>query len=164
MLKPSAANPLPIQFTPFRKEDFAKDGGVAFFNQFMQQIVNEVNRANGSAGKVVIPNGIDVNGATVSGVGTPQGPTDAISQAHAEGNYSAPAVGPQLDLGGKHALKGLTGVQIQANTATTNIATIQNQLAAGFTGTIPLAKLTSGGANGSITVTSGIITSAVNPT
>lgn len=36
--------------------------------------------------------------------------------------------------------------------------------ATGFTGTVPLAKLTTGGTNGSLTFTSGILTGRVNPT
>jgi hypothetical protein len=36
--------------------------------------------------------------------------------------------------------------------------------AGGFTGTVPLAKLTGGGVNGSLTFTNGILTARVNPT
>lgn len=157
-------NSLPIQYTPFRKEDLQSDGGIAFFNQQLQQIVNAVNIGQGHAGKVVIPNGIDVNGATISGVGTPKAPSDAVSQGHAESNYSAPAVAPKLDIGGPNALKGLTGVTIQANKSTADVTAIQAQLAAGVSGTITIPKLTGGGTNGSITVTGGIITAFVNPT
>jgi hypothetical protein len=34
----------------------------------------------------------------------------------------------------------------------------------GFTGTVPLAKITGGGADGSLTITNGIITAATAPT
>jgi hypothetical protein len=42
--------------------------------------------------------------------------------------------------------------------------TVNGNLKAGFSGTISLAKLTTGGANGSITVVSGIITAVTPPT
>lgn len=41
---------------------------------------------------------------------------------------------------------------------------VDGKFTPGFTGTVPLAKLTTGGANGSITVAAGLITAAVNPT
>ncbi len=44
------------------------------------------------------------------------------------------------------------------------IATVNGNLAAGYSGTISLAKLTGTGTNGSITVVNGIITSVVQPT
>lgn len=43
-------------------------------------------------------------------------------------------------------------------------ATYNANLAAGFSGTVPLAKLTTGGTNGSLTIQNGIITSVVAPT
>lgn len=50
------------------------------------------------------------------------------------------------------------GDAIAANTAV--IAIINAQLAAGFTGTITTAKLTPGGANGSMTFTNGVLTAS----
>jgi hypothetical protein len=41
---------------------------------------------------------------------------------------------------------------------------LNSNLAAGYTGTVPLAALTSGGTQGSLTVTNGIITAVVKPT
>lgn len=41
---------------------------------------------------------------------------------------------------------------------------VDNKFSSGFTGSVPLAKLTTGGANGSLTVVNGLITAATDPT
>jgi hypothetical protein len=146
--------PPPIQRVQFTKEDFTTDEGVARFNAIYAQHVGATQALQGSGGRTTLFSGLDVQGQTVTGLGAPQGDTDAVSLAHANGNYSAPAVGPQLDIGGPNALKGLTGLYL----------TFQQFLQAGANGTITLAKLTSGGANGSITVKKGQITAFTNPT
>lgn len=163
-----AATPLPIQRYQVTKEDFEKPER---FNVFLSQLTNAVQAVQGSGGPSVLPSGIDVAGATVSGLRSPTSPTDAVSAGHADSNYGAANVGPLLDIGGKHTLKGLTGLQLtsnsQAKTLTglqTSVTAIQGTLAVGVSGTIPLAKLTGGGANGSITVTGGIISAFVAPT
>lgn len=158
---PLTQRPLPIQNFQLTPDDFKNPGRL---NTMMQQVITAVQALQGTGGRTVLPSGVDVQGDTVSGLGAPKSQTDAISQGHAESSYSAPVVGPQLDIGGKHALKGLTLVQMQANQNATDVATILAKLAAGASGTITLAKLTGGGSNGSITVTGGIITAFVNPT
>jgi hypothetical protein len=55
----------------------------------------------------------------------------------------------------------LTGLLNQGYPAAENLA---NGVAVARSVTIPVAKLTLGGANGSLTFTNGILTSAVNPT
>lgn len=99
--------PRPVQFPVLRKEQFATDEGVAYFNLAMSQIVNAINQNNGQAGAVVLPSGVDVQGSSVTGLGAPSDPTDAVSLGHSNTNYGAPAVAPQLDIGGKNTLKGL---------------------------------------------------------
>ena len=147
---------IPIQYTPFTAEHFSTPEGVAFVNLQMQQMVNAINAGNGAAGRVALPNGVDMKGSTVSNVGAPTSESDAISSGHAEAKYSAASVSPSLDIGGKNALKGLSYLyEWQQSNA---------QLSAGVSGTITIPKLTSGGTNGSITVTKGIITAFKNPT
>jgi hypothetical protein len=94
----------PIQFTPLTKADL-DDPNLGFLNQVLTQFANGINAGNGAMGKTVLPSGIDVKGATVSGVGEPQAPTDAVSKGHAEKNYSAAALAPQLEGSGKYSLK-----------------------------------------------------------
>lgn len=101
------STPRPVQFPVMRKEQFASDEGVSYFNLAMSQIVNAINQNNGQAGAVVLPSGVDVQGSSVTGLGAPTSPTDAVSLGHSNTNYGAPAVGPQLDIGGKNTLKGL---------------------------------------------------------
>jgi hypothetical protein len=142
--------PRQVQFTAMRKEDLQSDEGVSFFNQQMSEIVRAINQANGTAGQVVLNQGVDVAGSTVTGLGAPSNPTDAVSLGHANGNYGPAAVGPQLDLGGSSTLKGLSGVYLLMGQS--------------FSGKITLAKLTGGGSEGSITVVGGLITEVVEPT
>ena len=120
----------------------------------LQQVIQRVNEHSGVAGPTKLPSGADVQGKTVTGLAEPTSPTDAISAGHAKSQYSAGSLAPQLDIGGSHALKGLTGLQLQFN------STFQNAQS----GTVPLAKLTSGGTQGSYTVTNGVITAIVLPT
>lgn len=144
------SQPRPIQFTPLRKEQFASDEGVSFVNLQLSQIVNAINRGSGQAGQVVNPAGFDVAGGTVTGLGSPTEPGDAVSLAHSQANYGATAVGSQLDIGGNQTLKGLAAVYAAV------------QPGNGVSGTIVIPKLTT--TNGSITVKNGIIVGFVNPT
>ena len=98
---------LPLQPPIFRKEHFATDAGVSYVNQQMMQMAMAINASRGEFGPAVIPSGVDVQGASVTGLGSPSGPTDAVSAGHATTNFGAPSVGPQLDIGGTHTLKGL---------------------------------------------------------
>ena len=148
----AAPNQMPIQYTPFTKEHFQTKEGIAFVNLQMSQIVNALNRGTGQSGPVVIPAGVDVAGGSVTGLGTPSNPSDAVSLGHAQGNYGPAAVAPNLDLGGTHTLKGLAAVYASV------------QPGANVSGTIALAKLTGPGANGSITIKNGIVTAFTPPT
>jgi len=115
-------NPVPLQFTAFRKEDFQSESGIAAFNLQLQQIVNALNEGNGSVSRVSLPYGVDVRGSTISNVGDPKNPTDAVSQGHVSTNYGAPTLRPQLDIGGKQTLKGLTYLYAQQPTTAAAIA------------------------------------------
>ena len=152
--QPPAATPLPIQRYQVTKEDFEKPER---FNVYLSQIVGAVQSLQGTGGPSLLPSGIDVAGSRVSGLGAPAHPSDAISSGHAQSQFSPEVIGPNLDIGGKNALKGLTGLQMGQNA-------LQAALAAGVSGTVTLAKITGGGANGSLTVVGGIITAIVNPT
>ena len=158
--------PNPIQNFQWKKEDFASEGGMGRINTQMQQLITAVQALQGTAGPTLMPSGINVNGARVAGLGAPEHPDDAISSSHAAGNFSPAVVSPQLDLGGDHALKGLTILQSQASQASTAIKAIQAILApgTGVSGTVTLIKLTGGGANGHLTFVNGIITAFLAPT
>jgi len=146
-----ASNPLPIQFTPFTKKHFETDAGIAFVNQTLSQLTTTINALLGSGGPTLLPSGIDVQGAKVTGLAAPESESDAVSLSHAQGNYSAPAVAPQLDLGGKNTLKGLAAVY----------SVVQPGI--GTSTTLTLAKLTGGGSSGSITIKNGVVTAFTPP-
>jgi hypothetical protein len=147
---PPADNPQPIQFTAFTKEEFQSDAGIARLNLLLAQYTPVINRLLGASGPTLLPSGVDVRGATVTGLGPPQSESDAVSSGHANSKYGAAAVSPELDLGGGNTLKGLSNLYLLIGQS--------------FTGKITLAKLTGGGANGSITVSGGWIVSVVEPT
>lgn len=52
----------------------------------------------------------------------------------------------------------ISDIQTDVSSLQTDVSGIESQLSAGFTGTIATAKLTPGGANGSMTFTNGILT------
>lgn len=124
------ANPvIPIQAPLFRESDL-KQEGIGYLNQWATQVTLAANLANGAVGPSVLPSGINVQGGRVTGLSAPQHSTDAISSGHAQTQFSAPSLQPQLDIGGKNTLKGLAylyGWQQQNQAA---IATIPN----GYTG------------------------------
>jgi hypothetical protein len=102
--QPPTASVTPIQFQHLSAEDF-KDPTAGTFNLWASQLTNLVNNIAGSAGRTMLPAGVDVAGSTVSGIGEPSSPSDAVSKAHAEANYSAAALAPQLEAGQKNSLK-----------------------------------------------------------
>ena len=158
-----ANTPLPIQNFQLTKSDL-EDPSLGRLNVMLQQVIQRVNAHSGVSGPTILPSGADVQGKTVTGLAAPTSPTDAISSGHADSQYGAASLSPQLDIGGSSALKGLTSLQMTSNSQATSIAAIQSTLAPGASGTVTLAKITGGGANGSLTFAGGIITGFTPPT
>jgi hypothetical protein len=143
------ANPAstPVQFTQFSLEDLQSESGINNLNTLLTQLTKTVNANIGTAGPVVQPSGIDVQGATISNVGGVGPEHEAVSKSYAEKNYSAAAIGPQLEGNGKFPLKTVrrvndgqqqekfsTFLNSVANVApTSNTSTIS---ASGFTATV----------------------------
>lgn len=146
-----ASNLLPIQYTTMTKEQFASDAGVTCHNQQMSQIVTTLNALLGSGGPTLLPSGIDVRGAKVTGLAAPTDPSDAVSAGHASATYSPAAVAPHLDIGGSQTLKGLAAVY----------SVVQPGM--GTSTTLALAKVTGGGSNGSVTIKNGVVTTFTPP-
>ena len=142
-----ANRPLPIQNFQLTKSDI-EDPSLGRLNVMLQQVIQRVNEHSGVSGTTLLPSGVDVQGSTVTGLAAPSSASDAISAGHADSQYSASALAPQLDLGGKNALKGLAGIQLQMQQAAS--------------GTVTIPKLTT--ANGRITFKNGLVVSFVQPT
>lgn len=153
----SVVHPLPIQNFQLSKEHFTTDQGVKQFNILMQQVITSLQAVQGVAGPSVLPSGIDVAGAKVSGLAAPEHESDAVSLGHAQGSFSPATQQQQLDIGAPYALKGLTSLFLQFNQSQAAIAALPS-------GAVILAKLTVGGTNGSITFKNGAITAFTNPT
>jgi hypothetical protein len=154
--------PPPIQRVNFTEDDFK--GNVARFNTIMAQLTGAVQALQGSGGRTSLVSGLEMQGETVSGLGSPQGPTDAVSSGHVESNYGPDTTSKALDIGGSNCLKGLAATYGQSQLNSTAITAIQAILAkgTGISGTLIIPKLTT--ANGSLTFVNGIITAFTQPT
>lgn len=113
----SRVTPLPIQNFQLSKEHFTTDQGVKSVNVLMQQVITAVQALQGTAGPSVLPSGIDVAGAKISGLAAPEHPSDAVSLGHAQDSFSPATQQQQLDIGAPYALKGLTGLYLKFNQA-----------------------------------------------
>lgn len=126
--------PLPIQYTPLRKEDFASHSGVSFINQYLSQITTTINAFVGAGGPTVLPAGADLRGSVLSGLGAPSAASDAVPLGHATNAFGPATQQQQLDIGKPYALKGLTGLW-------SKVAQIQQQSPSQYTGTAPYVNL-----------------------
>lgn len=124
---PYNGNPVPIQAPNFREEDLKAENGYGYLNQWATQVTLAANLANGAVGPTVLPKGLDTQGGRITGIPAPEHPSDAISSGHAQTQFSAPSLQPQLDIGGKNTLKGLSylyGWQQQNQAAIQNAITL----------------------------------------
>jgi hypothetical protein len=102
--RPAASPVQPFQQIQLKLDDLTTPG-LPVLNSLFQQMFTQVNQLTGTAGPTQLASGVDVAGKTVSNLGEPQTATDAVSKGHAERNYSAAALAPQLESGGPAALK-----------------------------------------------------------
>ena len=121
---PPVASPQPIQFTPFRKEHFDSDHGIAFVNLQFSQLVTSLNSLFGQAGPTLLPSGVDVRGASVTGLAAPTAPSDAVSLSHAQAAFGPATQQSELDIGGAHMLKGFAYALSGIQSLSTAVATI----------------------------------------
>ena len=139
------------------------------------KLTDAVNNLLGYNGPAVISNSLDVRGNNVQNVANPVSGTDAMNLQTADAKYSPSVTSSQLDVTGSNPLKGLTylyyqkyvnkiiagaGISLTPAAGTGNV-TVSG---AGVSVTIATAKLTSGGTNGSLTFTGGILTAQVPAT
>lgn len=98
----------PIQFTQLTSEDLKSPETL---NTIFSQVFRSINQGIGAGGPTPLLSGANVAGKTISGIGEPQSLTDAVSKGHAEANYSAAAIAPQLEQGsGKTGLKSYRAI------------------------------------------------------
>lgn len=141
---PPDNKPNRVQFPVLKKEDFQTDHGVSMFNIQLSQLATTINAILGDGGRTVFPAGLDVQGQTVSNIGPPASPTDAVNQGHVAANYGSPTQKANLDIGGSHALTGATYAYAKAVQNQPIIDSFQSLLAGvvayvGGTGSIVLA-------------------------
>lgn len=72
----------------------------------MSQIIDAVNTHSGYMGPQKLASGLDLDGNKISNVGAAEGPADVLTSGQAETKYSAAALRPQLESGGKHPFVG----------------------------------------------------------
>ena len=114
------------------------------------KLTDAVNSLLGYNGPAVVGNDLDVQGNNVQNVADPSAPTDAVNLQTADSKYSPAVTGPQFDVGGSNALKGVTYLYRQQQAA--------------LSVTIVTAKLTALGANGSMTFKNGLLVAQVPAT
>lgn len=119
--------PIPIIGTQLKLSDLQVEG-LPMLNTIITQMQTQINTLTGANGKTQLPAGVDVKGATVSGIGEPQQTNDAVSKQHAEANYSAPVIGRQLESGSKYSLKSFRALnsKAQQETNSTFLNTMMN--------------------------------------
>ena len=150
----------------------------------MSNLQDAVNILGGHSGQVELSNHLSLGGHKISDVAAAEGPQDVVTSEVAEKNYSAHALRPKLEAGGAVAMRTyLTGLKGDVKATGPGVAqsTVGNltgvtfaqigghldesQLpTAGLTATIPLAKLTGGGTNGSLVFQHGILVGFTPPT
>ena len=108
------------------------------------KLTDAVNGLLGYNGPAVISNSLDVQGNPVQNVADPTAATDALNLGTAESKYSSSVQSKALDIGGSDSLKGLNALYYQSQK--------------GLSVTITIAKLTTGGTNGSLTFKNGLLT------
>lgn len=111
---------LPIQTVQLKQDDL-KDPTLGQLNNLFASLQNQINALSGAAGKTVLPQGVDTQGSTVTNVGEPTGPTDAVSKGHAEANYSAQALAPKLESGGSTGLKSYRALNSKSQQETNSV-------------------------------------------
>ncbi len=114
------------------------------------KLTDAVNTLLGYNGPVPFQSSLNLNGNAIQNVGAPTVPTDALNAGTAAATYSPSVTGPQLDVGGTSALKGVTSLYLQSKK--------------GLNVTITTAKLTAGGAQGSMTFKAGLLVAQIQAT
>lgn len=114
------------------------------------KLTDAVNTLLGYNGTIPMVNTLDLNNNPIQNVAAPVAPTDALNLGTAEAKYAPSVTGPQLDVGGSNAMKGVTY--------------LYTWKAKGLSVTITTAKLTVGGTNGSMTFLNGLLVAAVPST
>lgn len=123
---PPLPTTLPIQWAPLTDSDLKSP---AALNNRLTQLFNAVSAVQGAAGPTQLHSGVDVGGRTVSNVGEPTSPTDAISKLHAEANYSAAALAPQLEAGTTSGTSLKTYRALNSKNQQENYSTFLNKVA-----------------------------------
>lgn len=152
--------PLPLQYTQLTENDI-KDPALATLNTLFAQLFTHTNSLLGAGGPTPLPAGINMHGARVSNLGDPATDTDAVSQGHVQANYGGQTLSSELDIGGKYALKGLTGVTFQQNQIQQQLTSFQTAITTSTAGssyqTLPSGLILQWGHSGVIATGPGTV-------
>ena len=150
----------------------------------MSNLQDAVNILGGHSGEVELSNHLNLSGNKITNVGTAESANDVLTSGVAETKYSAHALRPKLESAGEAPLRtfltslkgdvtasgpgsanskvqsisGVTLDRINGNLKLSQLPT------SGLSATITTAKLTSGGTEGSMTFTNGLLTSSTPAT
>lgn len=95
----------PLQLIQFDHNDI--QGSFAMLNQWVSHATQVVNQLSGQAGTIRLSSGLDMGGSPIANVTTPSNASlgHVVTVAHADANYSAAVIAPQLEAGGEYSLK-----------------------------------------------------------
>lgn len=77
------------------------------FIQHYLQMIDAMNTLLGYNGQTTLKSSLNLSGNTITGVGSPVSASDAVTLAHANTNYSAAALRPQLEANGASPLQSV---------------------------------------------------------
>ena len=102
----AGAPQIPLQLTPLTKADLEQEN-LSVLNQLLTAIANKINVQAGHTGDIPLAGNLDLQGQTIKNVAPPVGPGDVVTKLVADNTYGAAAIAPQLETGGKYALKSV---------------------------------------------------------
>lgn len=101
------ANPnTPIPLILITADDIRGDPNTfaALLNSEFQNIIQKLNMLTGASGTISLNAHLDLSGNSIKNVAPPKSPDDAVTLAHANSNFSAAALAPQLEATGPSPL------------------------------------------------------------
>lgn len=143
----------PLQFTQLTKTDL-DDPSLGLLNTLLTQMQTQIAAFGGAGGPAPLAGGVDVKGNTVKNIGPPTEHGDAVSLGHAERNYSAQALAPQLE-SGKTQLKSYRAIDSKTQTESYSnfLENVMNTVPTANTSTLSAAP--PGGGSVAVTISAG---------
>jgi len=83
---------VPVRILQFTAADLSSPQGIQKLNQYITELVNEINRLGGQNGPIQLNAALDMQGNAVTNIGAPTSKADALNQTNADPMYSQPVM------------------------------------------------------------------------